>query len=135
MRVANPYLVSAVLEPFLFLETDAAETAASIDPSDEGEIRNCIRQLLVPYFLRFDEKSKSMIKDSLGYMLSQGSDKWENLLSMNQSPLSLPDPPEKFFEWLWDELFSKAPLLDGPIETYIFREDIHAPNLIKRTAK
>ena len=51
MRVANPYLVSAVLEPFLFLEADAAEAAASIDPSNEGEIRNCIRQLLVPYFL------------------------------------------------------------------------------------
>jgi hypothetical protein len=135
MRVANPYLVSAVLEPFLFLGADAAEAAASIDPSNEAEIRNYIRQLLVPYFSRFDEESKLLIKDSLGYMLSQGSDKWENLFSMNQSPLALPDPPEKFFEWLWDELFGKTPHLDGPIENYIFREDIYAPNLINRTAK
>jgi len=134
MKIVNPYLVSAALEPFLFLELNEADSIAAIDPEDEGGVRNCIRRLLVPYFLAFDAKSKSMIKDSLGYMLLQGSDKWEMLLAMNQSPLGLPDSPKRFFEWLWDELFHESVRLDGDVGDYVVKEDIHAPNLIRRGA-
>lgn len=132
MRVINPYLVGAVLEPFLFLESEETASIAAINPEDEIRVRDCMRRLLVPYFFAFDDKSKSTIKDSLGYMLLQGSDKWETLFAMNQCPLTLPDPPRKFFEWLWDELFHANVGLDGSFADYVVREDIHAPNLIQR---
>lgn len=132
MRVINPYLVAAVLEPFMFLEPDEAASIAAVDSEDEIRVRDCVRRLLVPYFLAFDDKSKSAIKDSLGYMLLQGSDKWEILLAMNQCPLALPDPPRKFFEWLWDELFHVDVGLDGSFTEYVVKEDVHAPNLIQR---
>lgn len=132
LRIVNPYLVAAILEPCLFLESDEAASIAAVDPEDEVAVRDLVRRLLVPYFLEFDEKSKALIRDSLGYMLLQGSNKWEALFAMNQCPLALPDPPRKFFEWLWDELFHANICLAGPIDEYVVKEDVHAPNLIRR---
>lgn len=132
MRFVNPYLVAAVLEPFLFLEPDEAAAIAAIGSSDERAIRDCIRNLLLPYFSTFDEKSKEAIKDTLGYMLLGGSDKWEALLAMNQCPLAMTDPPQQFFEWLWDEFFHERVYLKDSVTGYIVREDLHAPNLIQR---
>ncbi|GLR14245.1 hypothetical protein GCM10007907_30350 [Chitinimonas prasina] len=132
MKTVNPYLVGAVLEPFLLLEEDKAASFASICSNDEAEVRACINDLLVPYFLKFDERSKSNIKDALGYMLLHGSDKWEALLAMNQCPIPFPEPPVKFFEMLWDEIFHQEVFLDGDLKDYVIKEDIHAPNFISR---
>jgi hypothetical protein len=132
MRTVNPYLVAAILEPFLFLDVDEAASAASISPDDEAGVRSFMRRVLVPYFSMFDERSKLEIRDSLGYMLLQGSERWEHLLSMNQCPMALPSPPSKFFEWLWDEIFHQDVCLSENLAEYVVKEDIHAPNLIKR---
>jgi len=132
MRVVNPFLVAAVFEPFLFIEQEEIDSITKIDPENEGEIRDCIRRLLVPYFLAFDEKSKLAIRDSLSFMLIKGSDKWDALLAMNQCPLVLPNAPQQFFVWLWDELFHEGVHLDGSDSEYVVKEDIHAPNLIRR---
>ncbi|WP_217591394.1 hypothetical protein [Burkholderia sp. GbtcB21] len=132
MKIVNPYLVAAILEPFLFLDEFESTEVAEINPEDEVDVRVFIRRFLVPYYLKFDDKSKSEIRDSLGYMLLKGSDKWEVLFQINQSPLSLPSRPQKFYEWLWDELYHCDVFLVGLLDDYVVREDIHAPNLIKR---
>ncbi|WLE58849.1 hypothetical protein GIY62_17335 [Burkholderia plantarii] len=132
MKIVNSFLVAAVFEPFLFLSDAEASEVAAIDPENEEKVRDCIRQLIVLYYSKFDEKSKSEIRNSLAYMLVSEFDGWEDLLQMNQSPLSLPSVPRKFFEWLWGEIYQCDISLPGVKSDYLVREDIHAANLIKR---
>lgn len=132
MKIVNPYLVAAIFEPFMFLSDDDLEEIAAIDPEDERKVRACIRKFLVPYYSEFDERSKVEIRDSLAYMLINGSNKWGVLLQMNQSPLSLPATPQKLFEWIWSEFYQCDVHFSGEMGDYVVKEDIYAANIIKR---
>ncbi|WLE58851.1 hypothetical protein GIY62_17345 [Burkholderia plantarii] len=132
MKVVNPFLVAAGFESFLFLSDSELNEVAAINPEDEGRVRECIRQIIVPYYSKFDEKSKSEIRNSLAYMLVGDFDGWRDLPQISHSPLSLPSIPKKFFEWMWGEFYQCDISLPGVKSDYLVREDIHAANLIKR---
>lgn len=132
MKIVNPYMISAVLEPFLSLQHDEAMSLAALGINREGEVREYIRQALVPYFFSFDDKSRKSIKYSLGYLLVKGYDDWDGLLAMNECPMDFGGEDRIFFMWLWDELFHSNVVIDELPSSYSVREDFGAPNLIKR---
>ncbi len=84
------------------------ERLNKLDGNDEMEVRAIIREVLTPYFNRFDNKSRTVIRETLQYALTVNDAPLAELFDWKQ--LSF-EPPKKsaklFYLWLWDELFSQ----------------------------
>lgn len=129
-KLVNVYYIGAVLEPFLFLE-DNEELFQDLDYENEVDVKNIIKSVLKPHFHAFDENSKVIVKNSLGYFLYHDSDMWESIFAMNHPQFDLPSEPIKFYKWLWEILFENDDYEDEGNKEYFVNNDIDKTNGIK----
>ena len=134
-HLVNKYFVVAVLEPLS--DPDKEEWLTRINSDDEDASRKVIRELLVPYYLRFDEGSRDIVKDTLRYYLSGGKssqqdrDVFEDMFEKNYPALATPNPARKIFVWLWEEMYGSEPYDVQNIPQYFLHEDGTAANRIR----
>jgi hypothetical protein len=103
----NLSFIDVLFDPVAGLADDdeAMRRYRSLDPDDEAAIRAVMRELLVPYVSTWTEPARAMARLGLAYGLSFRRDVLADRFYSMLPPFGLPDPPDRFFEWLWDELF------------------------------
>lgn len=132
MRQVNIHFVTALLDPLVGGADDDAEVARyrRLDPDNEKDVRDVIRNRLKPHFERFDEASKEMATRSLQYFLSKGHTDLARLYDSCLLPIAAPSDPRRFFVWLWEELFGNLPFRVENLSQFQENNDIHGPNSI-----
>ena len=100
-------------------------------------MRAVIRELLVPYYLRFDEDSRAIVKDTLLCFLSGGKpsqlgrDIFEDMFEKHYPAPATPNPARKFFVWLWEELYGSESYNVQDLSQYAVQDDGTAANEIR----
>jgi hypothetical protein len=95
------------LEPFAGGADDvgAIEEYGDLDCDDGETIELLISSQIRPHFETFDEASRTKIKVSLAYFLSDTSTDFGRIFHENLVPFAPPNQARKFFLEIWQGLF------------------------------
>ena len=120
MIEVNLDLINSLICTIATLNISDEEVAelSEIDPNNEQQVRAVFRQYLTPRFSDFGPRSKVRLKESLKYLLNCKDGKLLDYVSGEEPPFYLPDPPIKYFIWLWEELFDKENYLVTDLSQY-----------------
>ena len=122
MIEVNLYIVGHLIGALamLHLADEEVDELCGIDANNEAKVKELFRRFLVPEFESFEPKNKQRLKEALKYLLCFGNDDLFQLVTnMNEPPFEFPDPPIKYFIWLWEELFDDESYKIENINQYI----------------
>lgn len=133
MSQANIHFITALLDPLVGAADDDQEVVRyrDVDADDEAQIRQVVRDRLLPHLQRFDADNRCLAERSLRYFLSKEGTDFTRLYDASLLPIAAPSNARQFFVWLCEELFGKEPAV--PLDLGEIREnnDIHGPNSIR----
>ena len=86
------------------MNDDQVQYLMTVDNHDPSVLLALIRRWVVPNFLAYNQASKDVIRDCLGYYLASPSDVIERVLPASQVQIE-PPSGRYFFGLIWLELF------------------------------
>jgi hypothetical protein len=111
--------------------TSEVDRNRRLDPGDESAVRAVFRELLVPYFRRFDSISVTLAKDTLAYYLSRPDYDFSVAVDNAMLPMTTPHDPRSWFVWLSQELFPGQHHLLEDVDRVIVNTDVHETNRMR----
>jgi hypothetical protein len=139
VKPINLHYVESLLMPWAGSaeEDDRHTEFDGLDPDDEGAIRRRIRADLVPYYERWDDRSKDKAKKALSFAMTFLDEEFFRGTFHGAMIVFEPRPPFlDIFEWLWEELFGDEDWrLPGKPKDYQLENAIWQPNTIKVAAE
>jgi hypothetical protein len=134
MNTVNPYFLHTLLEPITGLadDDDAVIQYRSLDPNDEGSVRQVIRELIVPHARSMPDKLCERVKLAYRYYLSkelsaENDVRFDRVFDSILPPFDAPDDPRQFFIWIWEECFPGESYGLADLENYTENPDINEP--------
>lgn len=103
-KKVNKYMIGYILIRLMGLSSRETMNLMQRDDQNPRELREIIRQYVVPAFMEYNQWSQQTMQISLEYYLGTNSALLDRVLPMFQIPL---DPPSghDFFLMVWQELF------------------------------
>ncbi len=122
MMIANPYHLDGLIGQLNVMHDNEIP-----DIQDTGAFcRTIIRQILKPDYERYTQESKTACKNSLAYYLTTKSIDFDSIVSAQQECPCEIDDPDKFFLWIWEELFpGESYVVDNPEEWNESKDPAH----------
>lgn len=130
MKTVNLWLVDASLSGITGLADDdeiGLKLYNSVDPNDEAQVKQIIREYLKPEFIRGGYAYQQGIKTSLDYYLTTGRIDFERAYESCLPPFDAPKPARLFFEWVWQEFFPGENYQLDNVDLYQEKNDIYEP--------
>lgn len=102
--IINPSAVTNIFNPILGDRDEMYEKYGQIDSNNEQEVKNVIREEILPYLNELNERSQNSMKLSLRYALSLPSGvRWRSMFEGSLPPFNAPDDAMLLFLWAWEE--------------------------------
>lgn len=129
MKSVNPYFLHTLLEPLTGLADDDKAVAkySSIDPNDSEQVRQVIRDLIVPHAKSLSAPVRERVKLAFRFYLSKDNSNFARVYNSNLPPFDPPHEPRKFFVWVWEECFPGADFRLANLDEYVENADVNEP--------
>lgn len=129
--LVNPEWLDVPLHPLAGLG-DSDESAQlpyiCLDPNNEQQMRDVIREQFVPFVRRIDAESVAKMKRAFKYYLSSTGVAWGSVFDAVYMPFEHPGNPRDFFVWVWEECFPGESWQFDDLDRYIVKRDLEEPN-------
>ena len=127
------HMVASIVGPLCSPPDDEWEMMTKISPNDSRQLRELVRQQVVPHFSEFDEDSQQKMRNSLEYFLGHKGSGLERIFPAFHIPLEPPESARSFFAIVWDEIFGgPVPEAVDPTDFVTENSDAFANSLRKR---
>ena len=128
-HIMNMGFIGALLSPLGMLYDNEIASLMKTDPNNEKQVKRVIDVLVLPRFERFSPESRTVVKNSLRFLLNDNSPETkaliEDIFYDFSPPFRLPDDPKLFYQWLWNELFPKDDTSVEDLSQYIVAKEKH----------
>ena len=107
LTTVNPYFLHDLIGPLSGRadDDDAVDKFSTLDPNNERDVRDVIRQMIVSYAKELSTRRRQRIRLAYQYYLSKPAVNFERVFESILPPFDPPTDPRLFFIWVWEECF------------------------------